>query len=852
MKWRALILGGGGSTGEFQMGVLPVLATHYDHFDMYFGVGVGSLHASVLAQHNRLSDGVQILLNFWKGIRKTSDLFDTPLLGSEVATLSALASDKGWARDGAYGNKKLRRLIGENVSWDRLQGKNNWAIEITSLSDGRLYLVTNNQTLLDASNNEGHLLELSLDPGDDHFIGSHIIDFVTASGSVPLMLPPVDIFGHRFVEGGLRDFTPLQLAVKAFELEMQNGYTEAEFVVVDNYRQEVDFEGPELLDSGSEIVLRAIKIMTVEMAQNDIAQGRERLEELDGVSSDVIMVHPRVDFRLHPMNFDDHELRSALRDHGNSQAEMIFGARGKNVYDKLLDAHVKLKKDESDLEAAQAVVNLTAQQPEMARSAREAVGGKAEATPAFVLPLSEEVLYPRSLGELIREMKNAQVQGKRIKAVGSGYTFSNILETDGVKISLKYLKNIWHPDKDLLKDPDGGATLCEFEGGATIDDLNNWLWPQGKTLLNQPGFEKLNFLGTATTGGHGSGIRIGPIAAAIKSLHLLTFDKDGNLVQKRIEPSDGITDPATFKDQFPGLELVQDDTVFNAAIVSAGTLGVIYSLIIETQERFFLSEKRTMKLWREVKPRLQSILDDEEIHSIHIWFNPYKIDGEIHCVLTEYRKVPGPRKGSRPWGTSWNGVDEVSRVVHWAMELFPKAIPSLLHASLQQVVSDEEIVLPNPEALNFGTPNYVNVHATNCGIPAKYTADAADRLFELFQQRFGDELYVTAPIGFRFTSPGEAFLSPQYRQTTCMIELPLLEGTDGALDTVDFFHDTLYQEFEGKPHWGQINRLMNKDLLKQLFPEWKSFIKVYKEYNHGDFDSPFTQQVGFRELIDEL
>lgn len=43
MKWRALILGGGGSTGEFQFDALQVIAQHYDSFS------VGSLNTGVLA-----------------------------------------------------------------------------------------------------------------------------------------------------------------------------------------------------------------------------------------------------------------------------------------------------------------------------------------------------------------------------------------------------------------------------------------------------------------------------------------------------------------------------------------------------------------------------------------------------------------------------------------------------------------------------------------------------------------------------------------------------------------------------------------------------------------------------------
>jgi FAD/FMN-containing dehydrogenase len=464
----------------------------------------------------------------------------------------------------------------------------------------------------------------------------------------------------------------------------------------------------------------------------------------------------------------------------------------------------------------------------------------------------DDQISPKNLGELKQIMIRAQQNRRKIKAVGAGYTFSNILETDGLQISLRELKNIWNPDRRLVKSSVNTTHLCQFEAGATVEDLNQWLWPRGQTLLNQPGFEKLNYFGTATTGGHGSGINIGPIASSIKSLDLLNFEKDGSLRHLRIEPDDGITDPDIFANSFPNIQLIQNDDTFYACLVSAGTLGVVYSLIIETQKRFYLKETRRMVEWEDLKPKLWEKLDDETIHSIHIWFNPYSINGSIYCVLSEYHRTDGPPNGKRPWGTSWNGVDESSRVVHWAMELFPKAIPSFLHAALKQTVSDKPVILPNWEALNFGSPNYVKVHASNCGIPVEYTIDAAEALFKLFQSRFEDELFVTCPIGFRFTSPGRAYLSPQFQKATCMIELPLLVGTDGALDTIDAFHEILFNQFEGKPHWGQINRLMTKEYLKKMFPKWESFINVYREFNHGEFDSPFTDQIGLRDLVREL
>src|SRR5438309_1372109 len=82
-----------------------------------------------------------------------------------------------------------------------------------------------------------------------------------AGGSVPLMLPPVEILGQRFVEGGLRDFIPLGLAVEAFRRAYEaNPALQPEFFIVDNYTREVQHEAADLLSGGAPLVLRSIKI----------------------------------------------------------------------------------------------------------------------------------------------------------------------------------------------------------------------------------------------------------------------------------------------------------------------------------------------------------------------------------------------------------------------------------------------------------------------------------------------------------------------------------------------------------------------------------------------------------------
>src|SRR5215203_6163876 len=119
--WRALVLGAGGATGEFQVGALPVLTRTVDSFDFYAGSGVGALHATILAQYpDSFAAGVDLILNLWNGFTKESDLLDAPFGGPAVAAMAALVTDKAIARDSIYGNTTLKRLVNEFVNWDRL------------------------------------------------------------------------------------------------------------------------------------------------------------------------------------------------------------------------------------------------------------------------------------------------------------------------------------------------------------------------------------------------------------------------------------------------------------------------------------------------------------------------------------------------------------------------------------------------------------------------------------------------------------------------------------------------------------------------------------------------------------
>jgi predicted acylesterase/phospholipase RssA len=326
MTWRALALSGGGTTGEFQIGVFQVMKTLVDRFDFICGNGVGSLNSSILVQHDSFKDAATALESVWAGIRGNTDLYEVPFGGEGLATLGALISDAHWARNSAYTTKATRALIDRHVDWKRVQDKQNWAFGITSLSDGTFYPVTNHRGLLERfyATHERRI-RLSLDPNSEYFIGSRIHDLLHAGATVPFFFPPITIFDHRFCEGGIRDYAPVALAVTAYQLELErNPGVQGEIIVVSNEPGVAPYAKGDQLDSGREILARTIRIMTREMFANDVEGARARVRETPGASVKFTILEPDKDVGLQALDFNNHKGRKELRDNGVQVAWRIL------------------------------------------------------------------------------------------------------------------------------------------------------------------------------------------------------------------------------------------------------------------------------------------------------------------------------------------------------------------------------------------------------------------------------------------------------------------------------------------------------------------------------------------------
>lgn len=233
MPVATLVLSGGGAKGAFEVGAERVLREEHGYtWDRIFGVSVGALNATILAQkeYQRLSD-------IWFTIRE-KDIYKK---FGWLRVAWRLAVEK---KLGAYDNKPLRELIEKNAG-------------------AKPFLVP------------AHVGRVSLTTGEYEMVSSdapgvntrEFLDAVWASATMPIIWECIGPKGY--VDGGLRNVTPLGDAL---------GYSPNEIVVVVAGREQID-EVPLPKDIIAVAERSLIDITINEILKNDINEFR-RINEL--------------------------------------------------------------------------------------------------------------------------------------------------------------------------------------------------------------------------------------------------------------------------------------------------------------------------------------------------------------------------------------------------------------------------------------------------------------------------------------------------------------------------------------------------------------------------------------------
>jgi FAD/FMN-containing dehydrogenase len=193
----------------------------------------------------------------------------------------------------------------------------------------------------------------------------------------------------------------------------------------------------------------------------------------------------------------------------------------------------------------------------------------------------------RHAGECLDEViRKAREAGKRILPIGSGWALSDINITDGWLVNTKLLNGCYDiGDRyfDAAYPAADRACVVLAQGGMQIAELNAYLEliPQDiakKRALKAAGIGNGQTIAGAVSGNtHGSQITFGAMPDFVVGLHIATGSGRTLWIEKASK--------RVVNDEFAakiGADLIRDDDVFNAAVVSFGTFGIIAAVAVET------------------------------------------------------------------------------------------------------------------------------------------------------------------------------------------------------------------------------------------------------------------------------
>ena len=170
-------------------------------------------------------------------------------------------------------------------------------------------------------------------------------------------------------------------------------------------------------------------------------------------------------------------------------------------------------------------------------------------------PLSIE--SPRSVGELAALVASASELGQKVKAVGSGHSFTSAAATNGRMIRLESLSGILNVDR----------AKCQVTVGAgtRLSDLNTLLHSEGLALANLGDIAYQTVAGAISTSTHGTGKALTGLAGQVVAMKLINGQGEIIECSKSVNPQ-----------------------IFDVARVSVGALGIITEYTLQAVPSFRL------------------------------------------------------------------------------------------------------------------------------------------------------------------------------------------------------------------------------------------------------------------------
>ncbi len=393
-----------------------------------------------------------------------------------------------------------------------------------------------------------------------------------------------------------------------------------------------------------------------------------------------------------------------------------------------------------------------------------------------------QVITPHTIDELTRLIGTYGRVGRQVRVVGAGHSFTPLVQTDDVLLSLEHMQGIEAIDREA-----GTVTVL---GGTQLKLLGSELFKAGLAQENLGDIDAQSIAGAISTGTHGTGLQFGTLSTQVVGLTLVTAN--GELLECSPE---------------------HNPEIFKAAQVALGTLGVIAKVKL----RVVPARQMQYKGQRQPLAHCLNNLEhyrQENTHFEFYWF-PY-----TEWVQTKFmNETASPVSKGNLW--SWFNQVVLENGVYWliseACRLIPAFCKSASRISAQSIASVEET---NYSHRLFATLRVVRFQEMEYNVPAEHMQDVVREIQACINR---EQFAVHFPIECRFVQADDIWLSPAYQRASAYIAVHMYRG----MPYRSYFTaiEEIFKRYQGRPHWGKMHTRTASELA-ELYPRWHDFQRV--------------------------
>ncbi|MTI29268.1 FAD-binding protein, partial [Xanthovirga aplysinae] len=162
-------------------------------------------------------------------------------------------------------------------------------------------------------------------------------------------------------------------------------------------------------------------------------------------------------------------------------------------------------------------------------------------------------LNVQTVQEIQKAVKEAYEEGKKIRLIGGGHSWTPLIRSEDILISLDNFQGIEAVDKE--------NNTCWVKAGTRLRKLGMLLHEQGMAMENLGDIDVQSIAGAVSTGTHGTGVNFGTLATQIIGIQLV--NGKGELIECSNE---------------------QSPELFRAAQTSLGVLGIITKVKLQLKK----------------------------------------------------------------------------------------------------------------------------------------------------------------------------------------------------------------------------------------------------------------------------